>query len=176
MNREIINNLLDIKESYELTGTLFELLNNQEKREETFEKFLTCSPDLTFDWFVDYFQEEQGDRKSLKQDFTPNCLCELLEELEDDYETFADICAGTGGLTIHAWNKRPEAFYHCEELSERAIAILLFNMAIRNMNGEIICGDVLSGEKSRIYSLQRGGSSAISQFQNMKQGISMMCV
>ena len=82
MTRETINNLLGIKEAYEMPNKLMEILENKSDREELFENFLKHESDLSFDWFTDYFQNEQGDRETLKQDFTPNCICEIISKLE----------------------------------------------------------------------------------------------
>lgn len=150
-----IEEILDINESYKLTGRLMEILQDQEKREDIFDEFLKREQDLSFDWFTDYFQDEQGDRKGLKQDYTPDCLCEIVMKLCDgEGDVISDICAGTGGLTIKAWNKNKNAFFHCEELSQRAVAILLFNLAIRNITGQVVHGDVLTGKTEAIYSLK----------------------
>lgn len=42
------------------------------------------------------------------------------------------------------------------ELSKRAVSILLFNLAIRNVNAQVIHGDTLTGEIQSVYRLRRG--------------------
>ena len=157
MEREIINNLLGIKEAYEMPNKLMEILENKSDREELFENFLKHESDLSFDWFTDYFQNEQGDRETLKQDFTPNCICEIISKLEEPTETVTDICSGTGGLFIKHWATNKKAHFHCEEISSRTIPILLFNMAIRGVNGELIHGDSLEQTIECVYVLKNKG-------------------
>lgn len=157
MEREIINNLLGIKEAYEMPNKLMQLLENKEDREMLFEKFLEYEKDLSFDWFTDYFQNEQGDREALKQDFTPNCICEIISKLEEPTETVTDICSGTGGLFIKNWVTNKNASFHCEEISSRTIPILLFNMAIRGVNGELVHGDSLEQAIECVYILKNNG-------------------
>ena len=157
MEREKINNLLGIKEAYEMPNRLMKLLENKEDRETLFEKFLEYEKDLSFDWFTDYFQNEQGDREALKQDFTPNCICEIISKLEEPTETVTDICSGTGGLFIKNWVTNKNASFHCEEISSRTIPILLFNMAIRGVNGELVHGDSLEQAIECVYILKNNG-------------------
>lgn len=157
MTRDIINNLLGIKEAYEMPNKLMQILENESDREELFEKFLEQEKDLSFDWFTDYFQNEQGDREALKQDFTPNCICEIISKLEEPTDTVTDICSGTGGLFIKHWTTNKKAHFHCEEISSRTIPILLFNMAIRGVNGELIHGDSLEQTIECVYVLKNNG-------------------
>ena len=57
-----INDIIGIKESFELPDKLLEILLNKDKRIEIFNKFLEYEKDLSYDWFTDYFQNEHGDR------------------------------------------------------------------------------------------------------------------
>lgn len=155
---EDINNILGISESYQLHGALMDILFNKEKRTQTFKKFLDLESDLSYDWFLDYFQEEQAARKSLKQDYTPVCLCDLLSELSDNNGIVWDCCAGIGGLTIANWNKNKNRIFICEELSDNSVAVLLFNLSIRNVQGYVRHCDVLSGELKNVYKLTPGES------------------
>lgn len=154
MKREDIHRILSIKESYQLADRLIEILKDSAKRVAMFDEFLQIESSLTFDWFTEYFQEEQGDRKNLKQDFTPDSVCDLVAKLTKKNKV-ADICSGTGGLTLKQWNCGAKEFF-CVEYSERAIPILLFNLAIRNTNATVIHGDVLTQEVFHVYSLQQG--------------------
>lgn len=135
---------MDINESFEMPQKLMMILADKKSREELFDKFLEKKKDLSYDWFTDYYQEEQGDRNALKQDFTPDCICEIVNKVNEKADKIADICSGTGGLTIKLWNENRDAFFHCEEVAARAVPVLLFNLAIRNIRGEVIHGDVLT--------------------------------
>lgn len=170
MTRELINNLLGIIESYKMPEVLMNILNSKNERENLFEEFLKYEQDLSFDWFTDYFQQEHGDREALKQDFTPNCICEIISNLTEPTDTVADICSGTGGLFIKNWLVNKDAYFHCEEISGRTIPILLFNMAIRGINGELIHGDSLEQKIECVYLLKNNGKfSDITKVENVEQ-------
>lgn len=168
LTTESINELLGIKESYQASDKLMSILFNKEEREKLFKSFLEQHWDMTFDWFHIYFQDEHADRAKHKQDFTPRSISNLLvkmSESENNYGTRLDIAAGSGGLTIEKWNRdkvsvpildyRPSMFiYQCEELSDRALPFLLFNLAIRGMNAVVLHGDVLSREFKQVYFIQ----------------------
>ena len=64
LSRDIINEQLNIKESYELPGRLMEIVLDTDRREALFDAFLALEPDLSYDWFTDYYQQEQGDRET----------------------------------------------------------------------------------------------------------------
>ena len=152
-----INSIIGITESFMLPEKLLSLLLS-EKKNKIFGEFLKLQNDLSFDWFTDYFQEEHSNRNAMMQDFTPKELTELLPQLTGGFSKVLDICAGTGGLSIGAWQRNPDALFVCEELSERALPLLLFNMAIRNIRGFVINKNVLSGEVMAVYRLQKGES------------------
>lgn len=149
---DFINSKLNIKESYEMPDALMAVLKSKEEREELFRGFLERFPDLSKDCFFDYFQEEHGDRGKLKQDFTPDSLINLVCGLAEKTENVADICSGTGGLTLKLAKGRE---VYCEEISGRTIPILLFNLAIRNASGTVVHGDSLSGEVEAVFKLEK---------------------
>ena len=110
MTSETINSIFGISESFELPEKLMNiLLSGQEQK--CFEKFLILRPDLSKDWFTDYFQESHSNREKMMQDFTPHELSGLLPEMAGEFHIVQDICAGTGGLTIAAWTKNPDAVF-----------------------------------------------------------------
>lgn len=150
-----INDLLGITESFHASYKLGDILKNQEGREELFSSFLKEEQDLSFDWFTEYFQEEHSDRKGKKQDFTPDGIIKVASGILGDTESNADICAGTGGLTIKRWAENPESTFYCEEFSDRAIPFLVFNLAIRNVDAVICHGDSLTREFKAIYKLTK---------------------
>ena len=162
LNTEWFNEVMQIKESFELPEKLMQILLDPERRNELFEKF-EYSMDLSTDWFNEYFQESHSNREKMKQDFTPHELAALLPQMTDSYKCVADICSGTGGLTIAAWNKQPDAYYYCAELSNRAFPLLLFNLAIRNIKGVAVNTDILTGEVFAAFTLTPG-----KKFSNIK--------
>lgn len=163
-----INELLEINDSYQAPDRLLEILYDKERREALFMRFLDAfNYDVNYDWFHEYFQEEHADRKVKKQDFTPQCINDLLTRLVgDDYNGLHyEPCAGTGGMTIAAWNRDrmkhspfdylPSWYvYHCEELSDRTVPFLLFNLLIRGMNAVVVHCDVLSRKAYGAFFIQ----------------------
>lgn len=150
-----INELLEIKESFHASYKLCDILKNQEERENLFFAFLQEEQDLSFDWFTEYFQEEHSDRKGKKQDFTPDGIIKVASGVLGVTKSNADLCAGTGGLTIKRWSENPEAFFYCEEFSDRAVPFLIFNLAIRNVDAVICHGDSLTRDFKAVYKLTR---------------------
>lgn len=152
---EKINELFGITESFHAPYKLKEILQDKQQREDMFELFLQEETDLSFDWFTEYFQAEQSDRKNMKQDYSPDGIVTLTSELLGSTDSNADLCAGTGGLTIKRWSTNKDADFWCEEYSDRAMPFLLFNLAIRNMNAIVCHGDTLTREFKAIYQLKK---------------------
>lgn len=163
LTSEKINELLNIDESYKASDVLYQKLMSVDKN-SLFEEFLNIENDLSFDWFTDYFQEEHSDRKNKKQDFTPNKVVELTNNLLGQFTSNADICAGTGGLTIKRWTVNHDAEFYCQEFSDRALPFLLFNLAIRNVNAKVSHGDALTGRAKALYVLTKAD-----KFSNIKK-------
>lgn len=152
-----INDLIGIKESFELPDKLMKILFNKEERERLFNNFLSYDIDLSYDCLRDYFQENHSDRNGLKQDYTPNCICEILSKLQPETNKILDVCSGTGALTISTYNNNNKIFCQCEELSSRSIPVLLFNLSIRGINGIVQQKDILKNEVTHIYKLTKNG-------------------
>ena len=161
------NEIFDVSDSYQVPEKLMKTLLNKKEREELFMKLLRANNmNVDFDWFFEYFQDEHADRKNKKQDFTPECVCDLVSKLvmnsKGDNGNYYEVCAGTGGIMIKHWDNFRRTFspfdykpqYHfavVEELSDRAVPFLLLNMMIRGMNGIVIHGDCLTRECKNAY-------------------------
>ena len=164
LTTKIIHELLGIDEVFKAPNKLMEILFNKSDREELFKQFLEYERDMSYEWFMQYFEEEQADRKNKKQDFTPQALSNMLSKIVGGNSYF-EVAAGTGSIMIQAWqehrlNESPFTYkpsnywYHVEELSDRAIPFLLFNMLIRGMNGIVVHGDALTREIKNVYFIQ----------------------
>lgn len=155
IENNVINQTFGITESFQLPEKLISILFNTDQRDAMFQEFLKLEPDLSYDLFTNYFQEQHSNRESMMQDFTPAALADLLPALVDQFNSVVDICAGTGGLSIACWNKNKDAEFYCEELSERAIPLLLFNLSIRNIAAYVVRKNVLTGEVYDAYKLTK---------------------
>lgn len=189
-NVSTVNKILGIDESYKAPERMLNLILDDEKRPEIFKKFLDVSTDMSFDWFHEYYQDEQAERKSQKQDFTPDSIAQLLNDLvEKDRSAgeYFEPAAGTGGVLIKRWwndrlkdpvhlahvkksvlNKNEgisiftydprNYWYQVEEMSDRALPFLIFNMSIRGMNGAIVQCDSLSRKTKEVYFIRNNTS------------------
>lgn len=181
-----VNKILNIDDAYKAPDTLLALMLDKTQRENIFKKFLNVSTDLSFDWFHEYFEDEQAERKSKKQDFTPDSIATLLNKLTDNTTGYYyEPTAGTGGILITRWwqdclndpvgtknntnipgisffTYDPRRYwYQVEELSDRAVPFLIFNMAIRGMNGVAIQCDSLSREAKNAYFIRNNTDNAL---------------
>ena len=177
-----VNNLLNIDDAFKAPTKLMEIMLDDKRREELFKAFLKLDTDVSRDWFHEYFETEQAERKTKKQDFTPESIANLLTTLVHKPKAgyYYEPAAGTGGILISKWYKdtltdpvnnspkfsfvtyNPKMYwYHAEELSDRAIPFLIFNMAIRGMNGVAIQCDCLSREAKRAFFIRNDTESSL---------------
>lgn len=114
--------------------------------------------DLETDYLQKIWQFYMADREEKKQDFTPKSLGKLISELTKSTaeEWVYDMCSGSGALTIQKWCSNKNLKFVCEELDENLIPFLLFNLKIRNIEGYVINGNVLTGERKTVYKLTKG--------------------
>lgn len=100
-----IHKLLGVKEVYKAPDTLIKIILDKEKREDLFRQFLKYETDVSYDWFMQYFEEEQADRKNKKQDFTPKSVSTLLSKIISGNQYY-EVAVGTGGILIQAWQEQ----------------------------------------------------------------------
>lgn len=159
-----INELLGISESYMAPERMMQILQPGEK-DKVFNKFLEMFDcDVTYDWFHKYFQDDHADRKTKKQDFTPNSISLLVAEILNPEGVLWEPAAGTGGMIIKAWEthrKKTDPFSYdpsslfvvAEEMSDRTIPFLLFNLSIRGINGNVVHCNSLDRKCKEVYHL-----------------------
>ena len=181
---EKINTILGVDDIFKAPAQLLEILLNKDMREKIFLQFLELfNYKLDFDYFHVYFQSEAAQRQKYGQDFTPMSVSGLLAGLTENKGEQGgmrfDSTAGTGGLLIAKWNQdrlqhsplsikrgmsvyKPSMYlYFAEELSDRAFPFLIFNMAIRGMNGAAIHCDSLSRECYGVFLIQNDNDNPI---------------
>ena len=112
--------------------------------------------DDTKDWLQALWQYYEADRTEKKQDYTPKSLCRLVSALAGECNSVYDCCGGSGALTIEMLKKENIDNIFVEELDERVIPFLLFNLCLRNASGYVVNGDVLSREQFKCYKLTKG--------------------
>lgn len=179
LTNDKINTLLGITESYQAPQVMMEYMLNKEKRKKLFCLFLEYENKMGHEWFAEYFESEHSDRKVKKQDFTPTSVSKLLSKLTGG-NTYFESAAGTGGIMIQYWNEQrmqhdpsmydPRRFwYQVEEISDRSIPFLIFNMAIRGICGVVIHGDSLERKTKDIYFIRNDSAD----FLNFSEVIKM---
>lgn len=150
MKAEEINKIIGVEESYQASTKLLSILLS-EKKNDLLKKFSDFP--LQDDFFNIYYQEEHSDRVKNKQDYTPQNVGALLNKLVGKSKTFLDMCAGTGTLSVQHWNRDKNAYFYCEEYSERAIPFLLCNLVLRNVDGIVYWINSLTRETKKIFKL-----------------------
>lgn len=153
MISEKINEILKINESYEMPEAMMNMLLSQDK--DKILSQIANNYDFSKDDFRDYFQTEHGDREKYKQDYTPDCICTLLSKLIQNKQTFTDVCSGTGALSISMINSETKEI-SCEELSGRAIPVLICNLALRNVNAIVKQKNIITDKVDNIFVLSHG--------------------
>ena len=106
--KTFLKEILECREASEIPEKLLNILLDENSREHVLQLINEKKDDKIIDAFRDMFQEEQSNRKELKQDYTPDGLSSLLAELSGETKNLADVCAGTGSLTV-AFLKAPRS-------------------------------------------------------------------
>lgn len=134
---------------------LFICLDNQY---EYMERFSEAVEDLSVDWLQKIFQYFEADRKEKRQDYTPLSLARFVGKLTETRQekSVYDLCAGSGALTIQKWNLNHDLHFVCYEYDKKVIPLLLFNLAVRNIDALVINGDALQDETFTRYAVKRG--------------------
>lgn len=148
--------IFGIAEISELSDKLFEVCINN--RHEYMEQFANTVEDLSVDWLQKIFQYYEADRKEKMQDYTPRTLARFVGKLTETKEEKAvyDLCAGSGALTIQKWNLNNDLLFLCYEYDKKVIPLLLFNLALRNINAFVVNGDALQDEAFAVYQVKHG--------------------
>lgn len=111
---------------------------------------------LSIDYIQKVYQYYLSDRKEKKQDYTPKSLAKLMASLAMPKDKkIIDMCAGSGALTIQAWNLDNNIVVECLEFDETVIPFLLFNLQVRNIEGVVKQMDVLENEIFNTYKITR---------------------
>lgn len=117
--------IFGVSELSEAPKSVMSVLNNAHT--EVLDKWLEMYPNLSKDYFQPIFQYYLADRKEKMQDYTPVCLGKLCANLTNvrNAKSCYDMCAGSGSLTIQAWNLNKSIDFVCEELDDNVIPFIL---------------------------------------------------
>src|SRR5699024_6759861 len=140
MLKKFFNKQLNIKEAHELPDRLMSIIMDKNTRTNLFNAFVDSGLTTDVDTMNKFFQSEHSDRNSFMQDFTPSSITKVIKTIVGEQESIADICGGVGGLS----NQLEYENIYIEELSKRAVPLLLFVLAIRNKKAIVWNGDSLT--------------------------------
>lgn len=153
--------ILQISEAYRIPDGIMKMLMANEA-----EIFIRDVKENAEHDIRDVFQNEQGDRKKLKQDFTPDCICKMVAKLMKT-GNMLDMCAGTGALSKAAVAENGESIEE-QEYSERAIPFALLDACINGIEGYISRADCLRGTVAETYQLKKTGDISIPKRVSVK--------
>lgn len=164
--KNAFQNLIGAEE--ELPVAVLKKLLSSEKDAVLNEYVQLVNGDLQTDELQKIFQYCYADRKEKCQDYTPKSIAKLCAAAtETSGNVVYDLCAGSGALTIQKWAQNPNNTFICEELDERVIPFLLFNMAVRNMDGYVLNRNALTLDFANGYKLTK--STRFSIIKEIKQ-------
>lgn len=166
--REKIHELFGVKEPHELPAAMMEVINDSTKLSVICSNYKKMFPNTKHDYLRDYFQENQADRSNLMQDYTPESICQIVAEITGNRQLIADLCSGTGSLTLEAWSRNPDAEFICYELSSAAVPFLCFNLAVRSISAWVVHGDLLTEDVQAVYRIQDGTVTKADDFPRDK--------
>ena len=149
--------ILGVTNAEEIPKALYqEMLSNTFTLHNKFKELVDI--DLTKDYMQMIFQYYLADREEKKQDYTPASQGRLLAKLtKSEHEKVClDLCAGSGSLTIQKWVENPLLKFICKEIDENVIPMLLFNLSIRNIEGEVVQENIITEKVMNIYRLEKG--------------------
>ena len=151
MNFDQFMDILGITEEYQIQPKLMEILLS-DRKDFFLDELVKNGFDTKKDELREIFEQELANRKTLKQDYTPDCLCSLISKLcGNGQDEILDVCCGVGSLSLPEMSGNTHFFM--EEISDVSISLVLLNMAIRNANADIYKKDVLTREVYTHYKL-----------------------
>lgn len=161
--------LLGVSETPQISNALYNATLSQDVA--IFDGYNAIIDD-TKDWLQALWQYYEADRTEKKQDYTPKSLCKLVSALAGDCKAVYDCCGGSGALTIQMLKSGNIDTVFVEEIDERVIPFLLFNLCLHNANGYVVNGDVLTCEQFRCYKLTKGERYSSCEVVDRVDGIS----
>lgn len=124
----------------------------------------TCSallkaikPYYSYEAILAEFEEHSADRKSYMQDYTPQCVLDIIAGITPGGDV-RDVCAGIGGLSLAKVKLDNTISLRLEEYSKNAIAFMLLNLLMANIDAEVVEKNVLTAEEIAYYKVESTAS------------------
>jgi hypothetical protein len=120
----------------------------------------TCSvllkaikPYYSYEALLAEFEEHSADRKNYMQDYTPQCVLDIIGGITPGGDV-RDVCAGIGGLSLAKFKADNTVTLRLEEYSKNAIAFMLLNLLMANIDAEVVEKNVLTNEEFVYYKVE----------------------
>jgi len=149
---ESIKELFDFETIEELPKKVMEVVVRNDTN--VYKKFVEKVEHLEKEWFQSIYQYWLADRKDNKQDFTPVSIAKLVSKMIDGDEV-VDMCCGSGALIIQAWTQNKNIKAKCIEFDLNVIPLLLFNLAVRNIEAVVYRKNVLTDELFDTWKIEK---------------------
>lgn len=124
----------------------------------------TCSallkaikPIYSYEAILAEFEEHSADRKSYMQDYTPQCVLDIIAGITPGGDV-RDVCAGIGGLSLAKVKLDNTVSLRLEEYSKNAIAFMLLNLLMANIDAEIVEKNNLTDDEIAYYKVESAAS------------------
>lgn len=145
---------LNIREMHEIPTALTKVLLNSNSCSELLK---SIQPYYSYEALLTEFEEHSADRKNYMQDYTPQCVLDIIGGITSGGEV-RDVCAGIGGLSLAKFKADNTVTLRLEEYSKNAIAFMLLNLLIANIDAEVVEKNVLTGEELAYYKVESAAS------------------
>lgn len=147
---------LHIREVHEIPTALTKALLDSNTRSVLLK---AIKPYYSYEALLAEFEEHSADRKNYMQDYTPKCVLDIIGGITPGGNV-RDVCAGIGGLSLAKFKSDNTVILRLEEYSKNAIAFMLLNLLMANIDAEVVEKNVLTNEELAYYRVE----SAISGF------------
>jgi len=147
---------LNIREVHEIPTALTKALLDSNTRSVLLK---AIQPYYSYEALLAEFEEHSADRKNYMQDYTPQCVLDIIGGITPGGNV-RDVCAGIGGLSLAKFKADNTVILRLEEYSKNAIAFMMLTLLIANIDAEVVEKNVLTGEELTYYRVE----SAISGF------------
>lgn len=141
---------LNIREVHEIPTALTKALLDSNTCSELLK---SIKPYYSYEALLVEFEEHSADRKNYMQDYTPQCVLDIIGGITSGGDV-RDVCAGIGGLSLAKFKADNTVTLRLEEYSKNAIAFMLLNLLMANINAEVVEKNVLTGEEHAYYKVE----------------------
>lgn len=145
---------LNIREVHEIPTALTKALLDSNSRSVLLK---AIQPYYSYEALLAEFEEHSADRKNYMQDYTPQCVLDIIGGITSGGDV-RDVCAGIGGLSLAKFKSDNTVTLRLEEYSKNAIAFMLLNLLIANIDAEVVEKNVLTGEELAYYKVESAAS------------------